>query len=81
MTIRPSAAIRQNYDEIAELCKRSGEPVYLTKDGESDLVVMDIGAFDRREKMLKLREDLDRPPAGRNRLFGGRSGKNDAPYG
>ena len=58
MTIRPSAAIRQNYDEIAELCKRSGEPVYLTKDGESDLVVMDIGAFDRREKMLKLREEL-----------------------
>ncbi len=58
MTIRPSAAIRQNYNEISELCKKSGEPVYLTKNGEGDLVVMDIEAFDRREKMLKLREEL-----------------------
>lgn len=58
MNIRPSAAIRQNYNEIAELCKKTGEPVYLTKNGEGDLVVMDIEAFERREKMLKLREEL-----------------------
>lgn len=58
MNIRPSAAIRQNYNEIADLCKRSGEPVYLTKNGEGDLVVMDIAAFDRREKMIQLREQL-----------------------
>lgn len=58
MNIRPSAAIRQNYNEIAELCKKTGEPVYLTKNGEGDLVVMDIEAFVRREKMLKLREEL-----------------------
>ncbi len=58
MNIKPSAAIRQNYNEIAALCKTSGEPVYLTKNGEGDLVVMDIGAFTRREKMLQLREEL-----------------------
>ena len=58
MNIRPSASIRQNYNEFSELCKKSGEPVYLTKNGEGDLVVMDIAAFDRREKMLKLREEL-----------------------
>ena len=58
MTIRPSAAIRQNYNEIAEFCKRTGEPVYLTKNGEGDLVVMDIQAFHRREKMLKLQQEL-----------------------
>ncbi len=58
MNIRPSAAIRQNYNEIAELCKKSGEPIYLTKNGEGDLVVMDIEAFERREKMLRLREEL-----------------------
>lgn len=58
MNIRPSAAIRQNYNEIAELCKKTGEPVYLTKNGEGDLVVMDIEAFTRREKMLELREEL-----------------------
>ena len=58
MNIRPSAAIRQNYNEISELCKKTAEPVYLTKNGEGDLVVMDIEAFARREKMLQLREEL-----------------------
>lgn len=58
MYIKPSAAIRQNYNDIAQLCKDSGEPVYLTKNGEGDLVVMDIEAFHRREKMLDLREKL-----------------------
>ena len=58
MNIRPSAAIRQNYNEIAELCRKTAEPVFLTKNGEGDLVVMDIETFNRREKMLKLREKL-----------------------
>ena len=58
MRIKPSAAIRNNYNEIASLCKESGEPVYLTKNGEGDLVVMDISAFHRRESMLQLRETL-----------------------
>ena len=58
MYIKPSAAIRQNYNEIAELCRSSQEPVYLTKNGDGDLVVMDIETFTRREKMLKLREEL-----------------------
>lgn len=58
MYIKPSAAIRKNYNEISEICKETGEPVYLTKNGEGDLVVMDIGAFIRRESMLRLRENL-----------------------
>lgn len=58
VNIRPSAIIRQNYNEISILCKKTGEPVYLTKNGEGDLVVMDIEAFSRREKMLELREQL-----------------------
>ena len=58
MNIKPSASIRQNYNEVAELCRATGEPVYLTKNGEGDLVVMDIASFSRREKMLALRERL-----------------------
>ena len=58
MQIRASAAIRQNYNEIANLCRDSKEPVYLTKNGEGDLVVMDIQSFTKREKMLRLREEL-----------------------
>ncbi len=58
MIIKPSAVIRQNYNEFSKLCKTTGEPVYLTKNGEGDLVVMDIDAFEKREKMLQLREKL-----------------------
>ena len=58
MNIRPSATIRQNYNEIADMCRETGEPVFLTKNGKGDLVVMDIETYNRREKMLKLREEL-----------------------
>lgn len=58
MIIKASATIRQNYNSISELCKKTSEPVYLTKNGEGDLVVMDIEAFAQREKMLQLREEL-----------------------
>ncbi len=34
MNIRPSAAIRQNYNEIADMCRKTEEPVFLTKNGE-----------------------------------------------
>ena len=58
MIIRPSAAIRQNYNEVADMCRKTAEPVFLTKNGEGDLVVMDIETYNRREKMLRLREEL-----------------------
>lgn len=58
MNIKPSAAIRQNYNEIAEMCRKTAQPVFLTKNGEGDLVVMDMETYNRREKMLLLREEL-----------------------
>jgi len=58
MHIKASASIRSNYNDISKLCKESGEPVYLTKNGVGDLVVMDIAAFERRAKELKLAENL-----------------------
>ena len=58
MQIKPSAAIRQNYNEIADLCRKCAEPIFLTKNGEVDLVVMDIETYARREQMLQLREEL-----------------------
>jgi len=63
MNIKPSAAIRKNYNEISELCRRTKEPVYLTKNGEGDLAVMDLETVVRRESMLKLRETLLRSEA------------------
>ena len=65
MIIRPSAAIRQNYNEIADLCRKTAEPVFLTKNGEGDLVVMSIEAFEQREESLKLRAKLEAAEAAR----------------
>ena len=58
MIIKPSASIRKNYNDISNLCKQTGEPVFLTKNGEGDLVVMDMTTYSRRESMLRLREAL-----------------------
>ena len=58
MNIRPSAAIRQNYNEIADMCRKTEEPVFLTKNGEGDLVVMDIGTYNRRVRDTRLRKLL-----------------------
>lgn len=58
MIIKASADIRQNYNKVADLCRSSEEPVYLTKNGVGDLVVMDMNSFEKREKMLDLREKL-----------------------
>ena len=58
MNIRPATSICHNYNEIADMCRKTAEPIFLTQNGEGDLVVMDIDTYNRREKMLKLREEL-----------------------
>jgi len=58
MQIRPSTAIRNNYNEIASYCKETGEPVFLTKNGEGDLVVMDIKAYENMRRSLEVEADI-----------------------
>ena len=56
MTIRASADIRTNYNAVIEECRQTGEPIYLTKNGEGDAVVMDIASFERREQLLRAQQ-------------------------
>ncbi len=58
MMIKPSTALRNEYNDISNFCKEKMEPVFLTKNGEGDLVVMSIEAYVYREEMLDLREKL-----------------------
>lgn len=58
MKIRPSTALRNGYNEISRFCHESEEPVFITKNGEGDLVVQSLASYNRREASLELREKL-----------------------
>lgn len=58
MIIKASAALRNDYTSISNLAKSSKEPIYITKNGEGDLVLMSIEAFEKREQMLELRANV-----------------------
>ena len=55
MIIKPSASLRNEYSAISEMAKETGEPIYITKNGEGDMVLMSIEAYERREAIFKLR--------------------------
>ena len=56
MTIKPSTALRNEYPQISELAKVSGEPIFITNKGEADVVVLSMEAFEEREKMFRHRD-------------------------
>ena len=57
--IRPVSALKNRTAEISRLCHESGEPVYITKNGEGDLVVMSLAAWERDRARLALYEALE----------------------
>ena len=55
MNIKASSALRNDYTSISNMAKETKEPIYITKNGEGDLVLMSIEAFEKREQILQLR--------------------------
>lgn len=56
--IRSSSDIRKNYNQIAEICRKNKTPVFLTKNGAGDTVIMDMETYSRREEDLATAERL-----------------------
>ncbi|MDR1735840.1 MAG: type II toxin-antitoxin system Phd/YefM family antitoxin [Oscillospiraceae bacterium] len=56
--IRPSSQLRKNYNSIAEICRANKTPVFLTRNGEGDTVIMDMETYKRREEDLTAAERL-----------------------
>lgn len=53
-TIRPSADLRNSYNEISEFCHAYSEPVFITKNGKGDLAVMSIEVYEALKGKLEL---------------------------
>lgn len=58
MYLKPSTALRNEYQQVATLAKASGEPIIITNKGEADLVLLSVEAFEEREKMLDHRASI-----------------------
>ena len=58
--IRPVSDLRNKFSEISNAVHETGEPIYLTKNGYGDMIVMSIEAYEKeryeQEVYLKLKE-------------------------
>lgn len=56
--IKPISDLRNNFAEISEICHNDGQPVFITKNGTGDLVVMSIAKYEQMEAQLDLYQKL-----------------------
>jgi prevent-host-death family protein len=56
--IKSISSLRNRTKEIEALCRKRDEPVYLTKNGEGQLVVMSIDHYERLKAQIELFEKL-----------------------
>ncbi len=68
MLIKSSSTLRNDYDNLVKLSIDRNEPIYITRNGEGEMVFMPIEAYEKREAELKLMQILLH--AERNRLAG-----------
>jgi len=52
--IRPISDLRNNSNEISEFCRSAREPVFITKNGVGDMVVMSIDMYEQQQSQLDL---------------------------
>jgi prevent-host-death family protein len=57
-TIRPISDLRNNANDISEFCHTRREPVFITKNGVGDLVVMSVELFEKKQTELDLYRKL-----------------------
>ncbi|MDD3654772.1 MAG: type II toxin-antitoxin system prevent-host-death family antitoxin [Desulfotomaculaceae bacterium] len=57
--IKSSTDLRNKYNEISTFCHESREPIFITKNGQGDLVVMSIETYEMLNGKLELYRLLD----------------------
>jgi prevent-host-death family protein len=57
--IKPISDLRNKAKHLSRLCHESGEPIFITKNGEGDMVLMSLAAYERLKAQLELYRLLD----------------------
>ena len=57
-TIRPSADLRNHYNEISRQCRENGEAVIITVNGRGDTVSLSYEEYKRMKSRIELLEIL-----------------------
>lgn len=53
-SIRPISDLRNNANEISDFCRQTHEPVYITRNGTGDMVVVSIEEYERQQALIDL---------------------------
>jgi prevent-host-death family protein len=61
--IKPISDLRNKARDLSRLCHESGEPIYITRNGEGDMVLMSLAAYERLEAQLELYRLLEEAEA------------------
>ena len=61
--IRPISELRYHFAELSKMAHESGEPIYLTKNGYGDLVIMSIEAFEALLEKAEVSSEAETEPA------------------
>lgn len=56
--IKPISDLRNKFNEISDICHKEGEPVFITRNGEGDMVVMSLATYERQQTLIDLYEKL-----------------------
>ena len=57
--IRPVSDLRNNFSEISKIVHETAEPVFLTKNGYGDMVIMSMEAYEEKMQLLDAYAKLD----------------------
>ena len=68
MVIKSATSLRNDYDKMVQLSKEKQEPIFLTRNGEGEMVFMPLELWEKREAELDLLAEMLRRE--RSRLAG-----------
>ena len=53
-SIRPISELRNSANEISDFCRQTREPVYITRNGTGDMVILSMEEFELQQALIDL---------------------------